>query len=167
MNTVLSSKQIFGYTLDQDAKKRLRQQFDMKGLAKDDHIVLSIFEVTVHGTTRYCCWAGGQLVAPPAGKEGPPLPSLTPAGQVTVETMIDLPFFRRRISFVQLVQGPTPIATKVAEAFSMTPEDMMLCFFGDLSGELTGVMHKTMNITALIDVKDCVGIPTPSPITLQ
>lgn len=132
-----------------------------------EQVGLSIFEVAVHGNTRYCCWAGGKFITAPEGVTGPPIPALTPVGQATVETMVALPFFQGKLSFFQLVMGPTPLPTKVLDAFAATPSDMMLCFFGDLAGELDGAIAATMNPVGSVDLKDCIGIPPPTSTTRQ
>lgn len=167
MTDPIRSKQICGIFPKPEALAKLRLQFEVPDPLPEDGLALSIFEVTVHGTTRYCCWAGGELLMPPEGRSEPPIPSLTPAGQATVETMIALPFFQGKLAFIQLVKGQTPIRTKVLDAFASTPEDMMLCFFGDLAKTLDGAMYRSMNMQDFVDVKDCIGIMPPTSATPQ
>lgn len=167
MTDPIRSKQICGVFPKPEILAKLRLQFKVPDPLPEDGLALSIFEVTVHGTTRYCCWAGGELIAPPEGSSGPPIPSLTPAGQATVETMIEFPFFQGKLAFIQLVKGKTPTRIKVLDAFASTPEDMMLCFFGDLAKTMDGQMYTSMNMQDFVDLKDCIGITPPAPTTAQ
>lgn len=165
-DTIISSQFISGIKLAKDELALLKQQFNLKDVRKYDQIALSIFEVVVDGSVRYCCWAGGKLAMPPAdlAESNPPLPALSPAGQATVQAMMKLPFFQGKLAFIELLVGATPLQEKVVRAFQNTPSDMMLCFFGDLAGALDGKMAPCFNVHGLIDVRDCVGIVPPAPI---
>lgn len=161
---IISSQFISGIKLGKDELALLKQQLNLKDVRKRDQIALSIFEVVVDGSVRYCCWAGGNLVMPPDDGAGPPLPALTPVGHATVQTMMQLPFFQGKLAFIELLIGVTPLQEKVVQAFQNTPPDMMLCFFGDLAGALDGKMALCFNVNGLIDVKDCVGILPQTPV---
>lgn len=154
MSTTISSKCISGLDIGAEERALLGLQFDLTKLDKDTEINLCIFEVHVEGSVRYCCWAGGDLVASPKKHL-----ALTPVGQATVQVMARLPFLKKKTPyFVQLTMGPTPLLEKILRGFRLAPPDALICFFGDLAGELDGKMGLTFNVNGMIPVEQCIGL---------
>lgn len=140
----------------------LRTQFKVGKDVHPKEITMAVFEVIVNGTARYCCWSGGGAHLTEAPTDAASLVQhLSPAGLVAQQMLCRLPFFQRKLAFIQLRMGKTPLRDKILRAFSTTPPDLMLCFFGDLAKELDGHMHLAFNVKGYVALSDCIGIQAP------
>lgn len=139
----------------------LRTQYKVAASVHPKEIIMAVFEVIVDGQARYCCWSGGELTDTSDIPDSIAPIGFSPAGKVAFQMLARLPFVQRRLAFIQLRMGKTPLREKVLRAFRTTPHDMMLCFFGDLAKELDGHMHLAFNVQGMVAVKDCIGITLP------
>lgn len=130
------------------------------GYPHDAEAVMCVFEVLVDAQVRYCCWAGGKLIGPPPGVAGPPLPSLTVAGQAACLALAALPFVDDcKLVFHGLLPGKTPLRERVLWAFRQTQNmRAVLCFVGDLAGALNGQMATAFGLHGAVAVANCVGM---------
>jgi hypothetical protein len=158
----MQSKFILGASPHPQTEQLLRIS---QGLAPDTELIMMVFEVEIDHTTRYCCWSGGKMLADPAGIGGV-MPHLTPIGEAACEALLRLPYlygadgeFLYTIVFHEVVMGKTPIRDKVMAGFRRTADvNAVICFVGDLAGELDGVVGKTMNINGVIEVGKIAGM---------
>lgn len=154
------SKLIIGARPPVDSEHYLRQR---GGFALDDELGMCVFEVHVDRQVRYCCWAGGVLLGPPDGIDGPPLPSLTAPGQAACLALANLPFVSGcALVFHGLIPGDKPLRDKVLWAFRQTVDmRSVICFVGDLSGALKGRMAPAFNLQGALELGECAGMPLP------
>lgn len=158
----LSSKFILGTSPTPETEQALRLS---TGWVPGDGMSMSVFEVRIDQTVRYCCWAGGKLLEDPAGIGGI-MPHLTLAGMGACEAMMRLPCIYGRdgeclvaLVFHGVALGKTPLREKVMTAFRKTADvDAVICFVGDLAGELDGHMGKAFNIKGMVDIGDIAGM---------
>jgi hypothetical protein len=165
----LRSKIILGASPHPDTEQRLRIQ---GGYPPDAILSMHVFEVEIDNTIRYCCWSGGTLIADPAGfnvaSGGPPraAPHLTLAGQAACEALLRLPYlydrdgrFKCVLVFHGIARGKTPLRDKVMTAFRMSADvKAVICFVGDLAGELDGHMGKTFNLDGVVSINEIRGM---------
>lgn len=161
----LVSKIIIGATPTPETEQQLRMA---RGLAPDVELSMSVFEVKVDNTIRYACWAGGELLADPAGIGGI-MPHLTPTGQGACEALMRLPYlygpdgkFLYTLVFHGIMVGKTPLRDKVISAFRMTADvNAVICFVGDLAIELDGKMGPTFNVKDAVPIGEIAGMRRP------
>ena len=162
MNVQLQSKIILGTHPSPDTVKALRKEIGKKTRRKGiSDITMCVFEVTIGTMVRYCCWAGGRLIADPDNASNPPVPSLTLPGQAAVEAMLNMPFIAptsAQVVFAELRVGKTPLQEKIVGIFENTPPTAVIVFFGDLAEELDGKMGVAFNWNGAVELADCVGI---------
>ena len=160
--TGISSKIIIGATPTPATEQELRTSFG----AKPDAVVsMSVFEVRVDGRTRYCCWAGGKLLADQSGS-GNVAPHLTLAGKGACEALMRLPYlydqdgaFLYTLVFHGVALGKTPLQRKIIAAFRMSADvNAVICFVGDLAVELDGHMSLAFNLNGAVDIADITGM---------
>lgn len=156
----ISSKVILGATAGPAIDAQLRKEFKVPPTTE---VSLSVFEVRVDKTVRYCCWAGGEVTH--GGPEGG-TPKLTTIGQAAVDALGKLPFLAGlsglTLVFQELKLGPTPLRDKIVAAFRMTADSpTLIAFVGDLAGELDGHMGKAFNISGAVPVAECAGMALP------
>lgn len=162
----MKSKLIVGATPTPATERALRLASRVPDTV--DQVSMSVFEVEVDGMVRYCCWSGGDLIADPAGIDGP-MPSLTLAGEGACEALLRLPYlyddngnFATTLVFHGLKLGATPLARKVQAAFRMTADTFaVICFVGDLAKELDGHMGPAFNVQGAIEIEDVRGMTLP------
>jgi hypothetical protein len=158
----LTSKFIMGASPHPQTEQLLRIS---SGIAPGTELSMMVFEVEIDHTIRYCCWSGGKMIPPPSG-QGATLPHLTPAGQAACEALLRLPHlygpdgeFLYALVFHEVRMGKTPILDKVMAGFRRTADvNAVICFVGDLAGELDGQVSKTMNISGAIEVGKIAGM---------
>jgi hypothetical protein len=160
MHTI-STNYILGATAGPVIDARLREEFQVP---PGTEVSLSVFEVRVDHTVRYCCWAGGELT-PYGGPDGGQ-PRLTLVGQAAVDALANLPFLAERsgltLVFQELKLGKTPLRDKVLAAFRRTADSpTLIAFVGDLSGELDGPIGQAFNISGAVLVGECAGMALP------
>lgn len=124
---------------------------------------LPVFEVQVDNQIRYCCWSGGTM----QDDSGQDLatPRLTHVGQAALEALAMLPFVDPQGSLVikELRIELTQLKSKVLRTFRQTAETReLICFVGDMSGELDGLMPMAFNVESPVNLADCVGLKTSS-----
>lgn len=156
MSHPFTSKLILGAAPPQETIDRLVAGGFIERPDADTELSMSVFQVRVDGTTRYCAWAGGYM-----DRENPTLPFLTPFGQAAVDALLTLPFVvadqqRYTLVFQEVRLGATPLPRKVRSCFRMTADvNALVVFVGDLAKELDGHMFKTMNPVDGIHARDC------------
>jgi hypothetical protein len=97
-----------------------------------------VFETTCHGKTINICLSGGRMV------DGEP--ELTLIGSAAFEALIRLPGDCKAMVFKEIKIGKTPLREKVEQTIMEAPEGARICFFGDMSGELDGVLLDSLNM---------------------
>lgn len=137
------------------------------GLPPDAELSMQVFEVEIDNTIRYCCWSGGDLISDPASIGGI-MPHLTPVGAAACEALLRLPYlygpdgkFLYTLVFHGVKLGKTPLRDKIMAAFRMTADvQAVICFVGDLAGELDGKMDEALNINRekMITIDEVAGM---------
>jgi len=140
--TQFESKLITGVTASEVTNRRLGKEVSLEARQQIQYMVL---KTKLDGKTYYCCWSGGELV------EGDV--RLTEVGRAALETLANLPVGgNQTLVMQQLKLGPTPLQDKVKATFRKLPSGSKICFFGDMSGELDGEMHKAFNVTGSVEI---------------
>jgi hypothetical protein len=163
--SALRSKLIIGASPTPETEQQLRIA---QGWAPDLDVTMTVFEVEVDNTIRYCCWSGGELIPDPDGS-GHPVPHLTPAGVGACEALLRLPYlygpdgeFLHTLVFHGIAVGKTPLRDKVISAFRMTADvNAVICFVGDLAKELDGKMGVTFNVCDAVPIGEIAGMRRP------
>lgn len=161
MADTIEARLIIGVTCDPMTEMAVRA-IQKVSEQQATQISFHVFQVKVNGVTRYCCFAGGQRSGPPPEggdfrqltsdtAEGWPL--LTLIGQAALEALANVPVPSDSLVFAEIRKGKTPIRTKMIEIFKRSG-NAKVCFFGDLAGELDGLMSKSINLQGMIDVKE-------------
>lgn len=131
------SKLITDVAASQVTNQRFKKQL---GLKPGQKIGYMVFKTKLDNKTYYCCWAGGKLVDGEA--------HLTEVGTAALETLAALPVGNDDTLVMQeLKLGQTPLREKVKNTLRKLPSGSKVCFFGDMSGELDGHMHKAFNVS--------------------
>lgn len=164
---MLSSKLIIGASPTPATEQQLRMAY---GWHPDVQVSMLVFEVHIDNTVRYCCFAGGKLIADPAGVGGP-MPHLTPVGAGACEALLRLPHLYGRdgeflysLLFHGVVLGPTPLRDKAIAAFRRSADvNALVCFVGDFAKELDGLMGPAINAKDAINIADLAGMRRPGP----
>lgn len=91
----------------------------------------------------FCCMSGGEIIN---NNEA----HLTYIGRKTFEALerlnvYNLPF-NQPIYFQQIFLGKTPLRKKIIAMLSKLPSGSKVCFVGDMSGSLDGVLFKAFNV---------------------
>jgi hypothetical protein len=156
---------IIGASPTPETEQQLRSE---QGYPPDAEVTMSVFEVEIDNTIRYCCWSGGALIPDPDGS-GHPVPHLTPAGVGACEALLRLPYlygpdgeFLHTLVFHGIAVGKTPLRDKVISAFRMTADvNAVICFVGDLAKELNGKMGVTFNVCDAVPIGEIAGMRRP------
>jgi hypothetical protein len=156
---------IIGASPTPETEQQLRSA---KGWAPDVEVSMSVLEVEVDNTIRYCCWSGGELLPDPDGIGGI-MPHLTLAGQGACEALMRLPYlygsdgeFLHTLVFHGIAMGKTPLRDKVISAFRMSADvNAVICFVGDLAKELDGKMGVTFNVYDTVPIGEIAGMRQP------
>lgn len=91
----------------------------------------------------YCCLAGGQMVN---GE-----PHLTPLGEAALAALCNIPSSNKRVLIFQEVKlGQTPLKIKVKKWLKKVPRNGVICFVGDMTKELDGVLLPILNLKGVI-----------------
>jgi hypothetical protein len=153
------SKMILGVRCTPHSEAKLRAA--MPNILAKTEINLSIFEVHIDKQVRYCCWSGGTL-RDDVGQLAEP--RMTVTGQAAAEALMNLPFADPQGAVVmkELLIGKTTIREKVLSVFRQTADTReVICFVGDLAGELDDHMFKAFNVVGSVNIIDCVGLKKP------
>lgn len=150
---IIESRLIIGATPPEEFARAVRAA---QGIPADTQINPCVFEVTVAGQTRYCCWSGGRLVQ---GEDGEPQPEFTVPGRAALEALLALPFIdaRAKVIVQEVKLGPTPVQEKVIASFlASSGSRAPICFVGDLAKELDGQMATSMNMQGFVPLAECI-----------
>ncbi|MDH4602360.1 MULTISPECIES: hypothetical protein [Pseudomonas syringae group] len=109
------------------------------GVAQNATMVFMVYQIEFCDELYYCCWSGGEL----KGGE----PCLTAGGQAALEALGNLNIGSNQTLIVKHLRlGPTPLRQKVEATLRLAPPESKICFFGDMQGELDGVMEPAFNV---------------------
>lgn len=156
----ISSRNIMGGRCTPKTENTLRAT--IPGMSSQTEVNLMVFEVQIDKQVRYCCWSGGTMHDDQF--QNVTEPRVTPVGQAALEALAGLPFADPQGALVmnELRIGATPLREKVLKAFRRTADTReLICFIGDIAGELDGHMHKAFNMNGSVNWVDCVGLKKP------
>lgn len=105
----------------------------LSGVHRKVQMQFTVFKVKYGGKTLYMCLSGGEQVDGEI--------QFTPIGQGSLEAMCSLKRKDERIGALiirQLKLGSVPLEETIREIFEEVPEHSMICFYGDMAGELDG-----------------------------
>ncbi len=105
------------------------------------HTVLQfmVFEARLGPKRVYCCLAGGELS--PAGEV-----LLTTIGRYALEALVSKLPPDSTVIMQELQLGKVPLKRKVKATIAAAPPDAGVCFFGDMAGELDGLMFDAIGL---------------------
>ena len=136
--TAIKSKLISGIVGNEIANQKFR---NAAGIKHDADICYMVFETKIGKDIYYCCWSGGSLNSDNSDV------SLTEIGKAAFDVLMALPVGNNdQIIFQELRIGKTSLKKKVISMFQKRSPGSKICFFGDMSGELDGHMHKAFNL---------------------
>lgn len=125
--------------------KRDYKNVELYGFPADISLRYMVFRTIVGKKTVYCCWVGGELM------NGEVM--LTPIGQAAFDVLVNLPCVEKGVLiFQELKLGRIPVKAKVKKALKKAPRNSCICFFGDISGDLDGEMHNSLNLIGNVEI---------------
>lgn len=93
-----------------------------------------------------------------------PEPMFTLVGRAAFEALANLPFADPQGTLIvkELRMGATPLREKVLRTFRQTADTReLICFIGDMQGELDGHMPVAFSMEGSVNIVDCVGLKKP------
>ncbi|WP_456309393.1 hypothetical protein [Serratia proteamaculans] len=133
--SIIKSKIISSAQPNPETADQLREGL---GLPKDQPISLMVLEVNYDRKKYFCCLSGGEM------KDGEP--HLTLVGHAALEALANYPVPNETLIFQEIKIGETPLKNKVKSTLKNAPSNGKICFFGDMQGELDGVLSDVFNI---------------------
>jgi len=148
MSNNIRSKLITGISASDSTNQQVAFENNKK-LQPGQKINYTVLVTTLDKKQYYCCLAGG--VMEDSGVK------LTRVGKAAVEVLMALPVGdSERLVMQELKLGPTPLKKKVKKVLRKLPPESKICFFGDMSGELDGHIHKALNFSGQVEISDLV-----------
>ncbi|HBK3302464.1 hypothetical protein I5679_18905 [Citrobacter koseri] len=138
--SIIKSRMIEGIRPNAETLTAIKEQM---GIEEDTDVRFMALEVQFDRKIYYCALSGGKL------ENGEPI--LTLVGQAALEVIINHPSPNNTLVFQQVKLGETPLKTKVKATLRNAPANSKICFFGDMQGELDGVLSDVFNIKASLD----------------
>jgi hypothetical protein len=116
------------------------------GAAKNATFNFSVFETKIKQNTYYICLSGGVLSNRKV--------ILTDAGKVALNALTELktPFDSGRLNFQEVRIGVIPLQKKIKKFLLKLPNYSKVCLFGDMAGELDGVIIDAINLCGATEV---------------
>lgn len=133
--SIIKSRMIQGAKANPETIAEIKQQM---GLDDDSNIAFLALEVEFDRKTFYCALSGGKMV------DGEP--ALTLIGRAALEAVVNYPSPNNALTFQQVILGETPLKSKVKATLKKAPANSKICFFGDMQGELDGVLLDVFNL---------------------
>lgn len=133
--SIIKSRMIQGAKANPETIVEIQKQM---GIAPDTNIAFMALEVEFDRKTFYCALSGGKI------ENGEP--ALTLIGRAALEAVLNYPSSNETLTFQQVVLGDTPLKTKVKATLKKAPANSKICFFGDMQGELDGVLLDVFNL---------------------
>lgn len=133
--SIIKSRMIQGAKANPETITEIKQQM---GLDDDSNIAFLALEVEFDRKTFYCALSGGRM------ENGEP--ALTLIGRAALEAVINYPSPNNTLTFQQVVLGEKPLKSKVKATLKKAPANSKICFFGDMQGELDGVLLDVFNL---------------------
>jgi hypothetical protein len=138
----MKSKMITGVSASELTNRRITNR---AGFYPGQRLAYMVMKVRLDSKTYYCCLSGGKLENGEA--------SLTEVGLAALETLLALPVGNDSEIVMQEVKlGATPLSQKVKQTLRKLPSGSKVCFFGDMSRELDGVLLDVFNVSGTTDV---------------
>jgi hypothetical protein len=125
----LQSRVILGAKCTPETEAKLRATSDAKAY---DAVTFMLFEAHLGHKVVNCCMSGGVL--DPVTRE----PSFTLVGLASVEALQIYAKDAKNLVFQEIKKGPTPLQEKIKATLLAVPDDTIVCFVGDMAGELDG-----------------------------
>ncbi len=140
----MKSKSILNAQPRADILEFVRQSV---GAGKDAIFNFAVFETTIKQNTYYICLSGGVL------ENGRVI--LTDAGAVAFNALVELktPFDSKKLPIFQEVKiSAMPLDKKIRKMLLKLPNYSKVCLFGDMAGELDGVIVDAINLCGATEV---------------
>ncbi len=138
----IQSKMITGVSASEITNRRITSDI---GLQPGQKVTYTVMKVKLDHKTYYCCLSGGKF------ENGEAL--LTEIGRAALETLLALPVGIDTSVVMQEVKiGSTPLSQKVKQTLRKLPSGSKICFFGDMAGELDGVLIDAFNVSGTTEV---------------
>jgi len=127
-------------SLQCDLKIKKLNKFPMD--VKLRYLVLKTF---IDDKPIFCCLAGGKMIN---GE-----PHLTPLGEATLAALCNITSSSKEVLIFQEVKiGQTPLKIKVKKWLKKVPRNSVICFVGDMTKELDGVLLPILNLKGTLSV---------------
>lgn len=138
---------IKSYLID-NIEASLQSDYEIKkdgGLPMDSKPRYLVLKTYLGSKFVYCCLSGGVLV------EGEV--KLTQVGKAALEALCNITSSSKEVILFQEVKlGPTPLKVKVKKYLKKVPNNSCICFFGDMTNELDGVLLDVFNLQGTVSV---------------
>ncbi len=104
------------------------------------NVSFSVWKTKIGLKTYYICLSGGEL------RDGEVV--FTEIGELTVEALgnLPIPFDHHAMNFQELKIGSIPLRTQIKQTLLKLPNHSKVCLFGDMVGELDGVIIEALNV---------------------
>jgi hypothetical protein len=114
---------------------------------KISNVNFSVFQTRIALKTYYICLSGGEL------RNGEVF--LTEIGTMALEALAQLPtpFERHVLEFQEVRIGKIPLRKKIKQMLLSHPNHSKVCLFGDMAGELDGVIIDALNLIGSTEIK--------------
>lgn len=126
----IQSKIILGASCSPETEAELRKNGKTRKLQV---ITFPLFQVSVGHKTVNCCMSGG--VIDPVTRQ----PSFTLVGLGAFEALSNYSVGAKNVIFQEVKRGKTPLQEKIKATILAAPDDSIICFVGDMAGELDGM----------------------------
>lgn len=98
-----------------------------------------LLRTEINNRHYFCCMSGGRII----NNE----PHLTFIGRKTLEALLGLKVpSNQNIVFQEIFLGRTPLRKKLINMLSKHPSGTKVCFVGDMTGSLDGVLFQAFNV---------------------
>jgi hypothetical protein len=113
---------------------------------KISNVNFSVFVTKIQLKTYYICLSGGEL------RDGELF--LTEFGTLALEALTELstPFDTHTMNFQELKIGSIPLRKKIKQMLLARPNHSKVCLFGDMVGELDGVIIEALNLVGSTEI---------------
>lgn len=104
-----------------------------------------VFKTFIDDKPIFCCMSGGRFI------DGEP--HLTPVGEAALLALCNITSSSKDVIVFQEVKlGRTPLKIKVKKALKKVPRNSVICFVGDMTNELDGVLMPILNVKGTISL---------------
>lgn len=138
---------IKSYLLD-NVESSLKCDLNLKktnNLPMEAKLRYMVFKTFIDDKPVFCCLSGGKMIN---GE-----PHLTPVGEAALHALCNITSASKDlIIFQEVTIGKTPLKMKIKKHLKKVPRNSVICFFGDMTNELDGVLYNVLNVKGTLTI---------------